>query len=229
MTIDEATRSRYAEQGWGETRNGFGAVPALVIVDMQVDFVDPDSPSTCAPMAQERIPAIRRLLDAAREAGLPVYFTQGLVKPDLSDVGLWKGRAHRTGLCQIEGSRGADIVPELAPREDETVVTKRRPSGFYGTELHELLRARGVDTVLLAGASMSGCVRATAVDAFSHDYLTSVVRECVIDRTEAVLERNLFDVESKYVDAVSLDEAIEYVATVGSRAAIGASAGVGPF
>lgn len=222
MTIDDATRLRYAEQGWGEIRNGFGAVPALVIVDMQVDFVDPSSPSTCAPMAQERIPAIRRLLDGAREAGVPIYFTQGLVKPDLSDVGLWKGRAHRTGLCQIEGSRGAEIVPELAPRDGETVVPKRRPSGFFGTDLHQMLRARGVDTVLLAGASMSGCVRATAVDAFSHDYLTSVVRECVIDRTEEVLERNLFDVDAKYVDAISIEEASEYMATVGSRSAIGA-------
>lgn len=217
MTVNEATRVRYAEQGWGTTRNGFGASPALVIVDMQVDFLDPDSPSTCAPMAQERLPAIHRLLDTARAAEIPVFFTQGLVAPDLSDVGLWKGRAHRTGLCQIEGSHGAEIVPQLAPRDGEAVVGKRRPSGFFGTDLHALLQARGVDTVLLAGTSMSGCVRATAVDAFSHDYLTSVVRECVIDRTEEVLERNLFDIDAKYVDAVSLDEALAYLAAVRAR------------
>jgi nicotinamidase-related amidase len=219
MTIDEATRARYAEQGWGTTRNGFGARPALVVVDMQNDFVDPDSPSTCAPMARERMPAIRRLLDAAREAAIPVFFTQGLVKPDLSDVGLWKGRAHRTGLCQIEGTRGAEIVSELAPREGEVVLTKRRPSGFFGTDLHAQLLARDVDTVLVTGASMSGCVRATAVDAFSHDFLTSVVRECVVDRTEDVLERNLFDVDAKYVDAVSLDETLAYLASVAAQPA----------
>lgn len=214
MTVDEATRARYAEQGWGTTRNGFGERPALVIVDMQYDFVDADSPSTCWPMAEERMPAIRRLLDAAREAAIPVFFTQGLVKPDLSDVGLWKGRAHRTGLCQIEGTRGAEIVAELAPREGETVVPKRRPSGFFGTDLREHLVAREVDTVIVAGASMSGCVRATAVDAFSHDFLTAVVREAVVDRTEEVLERNLFDIDAKYVDAVSLDETLEYLAKV---------------
>ena len=214
MVIDDATRSRYAEQGWGTAPNGFGDRPALVIVDMQRDFVDPDSPSTCAPMAQDRMPAMRRLLDAAREATIPVFFTQGLVKPDLSDVGLWKGRAHRSGQCQIEGSPGAEIVPELAPREDEMVVQKRRPSGFFGTDLHRQLQSRGVDTVLLAGSSMSGCVRATAVDAFSHDYRTSVVRECVIDRTEEVLERNLFDIDAKYIDAVSLDQALEYLSSV---------------
>jgi maleamate amidohydrolase len=215
MTTSHVTPSRYAEQeGWGAERNGLGGRPALVIVDMQNDFVDPDSPSTCAPMAQERMPSIRQLLEAAREAAIPVFFSQGLVKRDLSDVGLWKGRAHRTGLCQIEGSRGAEIVPELAPLEGEVVVTKRRPSAFFGTDLHEQLRTRGVDTVLLAGASMSGCVRATATDAFSRDYLTSVVRECVIDRTGEVLASNLFDIESKYVDAISLDEALSYLAVV---------------
>lgn len=214
MAIDEGTRLRYEEQGWGVTPNGLGEHPALVIVDMQVDFVDPESPSTCAPMAQQRLPAIRRLLDAAREAGIPICFTQGLVAPDLSDVGLWKGRAHRTGLCQIEGTKGAEIVEELQPRADERIVQKRRPSGFFGTDLHEYLQARGVDTILLAGSSMSGCVRATAVDAFSHDYLTSIVRECVIDRTEEVLERNLFDVNAKYVDAITLEEALDYL---GSR------------
>lgn len=218
MAIDEVTRSRYAAQGWGTDRNGFGAHPALVVVDMQVDFVDPDSPSTCAPMAQERMPAIGRLLAAARDAAIPIFFTQGLVKPDLSDVGLWKGRAHRTGLSQVEGSRGAEIVPELAPRDGEVVVPKRRPSGFFGTDLHEMLRSRGIDTVLLAGSSMSGCVRATAVDAFSHDYRTSVVRECVIDRSQAVLDNNLFDIDAKYVDAISLDEALEYLRSVRSRA-----------
>jgi len=223
MTTSEATRSRYAEQGWGAERNGLGARPALLIVDMQNDFVDPDSPSTCAPMAQERMPAIRQLLDSARGAGIPVFFSQGLVKPDLSDVGLWKGRAHRTGLCQIEGSRGAEIVPELAPLEGEVVVPKRRPSAFFETDLAEQLRSRNVDTLLLAGASMSGCVRATATDAFSRDYLTSVVRECVIDRTDEVHEQNLFDIDAKYVDAISLDEAQAYLETV--RAVAPAAAG----
>lgn len=229
MMVDDATRDRYREQGWGTTRNGFGQWPALVVVDMQNDFVDPASPSTCAPIAQERLPAIIELLQAARNAGIPIFFTQGLVKPDLSDVGLWKGRAHRSGLSQIEGSVGSEIVADLAPQDGEVVVPKRRPSGFFGTDLHEQLQSRGVDTVLLAGSSMSGCVRATAVDAFSHDYLTSVVRECVIDRTEAVLERNMFDIDAKYVDAISLGEALEYLgrvaAAVGEERAASRAAG----
>jgi maleamate amidohydrolase len=212
--IDEATRKSYQEQGWGTERVGFGVRPALLIVDMQRDFVDPDAPATCAPMAQQRLPDIRRLLDASRDAGIPVFFSQGLVAPDLSDVGLWKGRAHKTGLSQIEGTPGADIVEELRPNNGERVISKRRPSVFFGTNLTGLLHAEGVDTLIVAGSSMSGCVRATAVDAFSNDFRTMVVSECVIDRTREVLERNLFDIDAKYVDAVSLDETLEYLASV---------------
>lgn len=215
--IGEETRARYQRQGWGTTRVGFGERPAVLIVDMQNDFVDPDSPSTCAPMAQERIPNLKLLLSAARAAGVPVFFSQGLVAPNLADVGLWKGEAHRTGKCQVEGTRGAEIVAELAPLRDEHVVRKRRPSVFFGTDLDVFLRGLRVDTVILGGSSMSGCVRATAVDAFSHDYRTMIVRECVIDRTDELCERNLFDMHAKYADAVSLEETIDYLARVGAH------------
>ncbi len=209
--IGEETVARYAAQGWGTDRIGFGSRPALVIVDMQWDFVDPESPSTCAPVAVDRLPDIRRLLDAARRASIPVFFSQGLVAPDLADVGLWKGRAHRTGRSQVEGTRGAEIVPELQPLPGEHVVRKRRPSVFFGTDFDVFLRGLRIDTVLVAGSSMSGCVRATVVDGFSLDYRMMVVRECVVDRTIETLERNLFDVDAKYADAVSLDEVERYL------------------
>lgn len=214
--ISEETRQRYAEQGWGTHRIGFGSKPLVLIMDMQNDFVDPDSLSTCAPIAQERLPAVRTLLDAAREAGIPVAFTQGLVAADLSDVGLWKGKAHRTGGCQVEGTRGAEIIEELTPLAGEHVVTKRRPSAFFGTSLLELMRSLEIDTLLLAGSSMSGCVRATVVDAFSHDFRVSVIEDCVIDRSPELIERNLFDVNAKYSDAVRLDEVLAYLAGVQS-------------
>ena len=214
----EETRRVYEQQGWGTARIGFGERPVLLLVDMQVDFVDPESPSTCAPMAQERLPAMRRLLEAARSAGVPVLFSQGLVAPDLADVGLWKGWAHRTGHAQVEGTRGAEIVEELAPLPGEHVVRKRRPSAFFGTDLDVFLRGLKVDTILLAGSSMSGCVRATATDAFSRDYQTMIVRECVIDRTAELCERNLFDMNAKYCDAVSLEETLAYLAGLAGRA-----------
>ena len=209
--IDPETRRRYAEQGWGNEPIGFGESPALLMVDMQVDFVDPDAPATCAPMAQERLPAIQSLLAASRAASIPVFFTQGTVDPSLIDVGLWKAKAHRNGLVEVMGTRGAEIVSELAPLPTEHVIQKRRPSGFFGTDLDLLLRSYKVDTVLVAGASMSGCVRATVVDAFSHDYRVMVVRECVVDRTMSVLDSSLFDVNAKYADVVSISDVLAYL------------------
>jgi nicotinamidase-related amidase len=188
----------------------------LLIVDMQRDFVDPDAPATCAPMAGERLPAVRTLLDAARAAAIPVFFSQGLVSPDLSDVGLWKG-AHAAGTVQVEGTPGAEIVDELRPRNGEKVIRKRRPSVFFATDFEVFLRGLHVDTVLLAGSSMSGCVRATTVDAFSRDYRSIIVRECVIDRSVAVLEASLFDMHAKYADVVSLAEATGYLDTIGRQ------------
>lgn len=214
VNIDQETRDRYAEQGWGQARIGFGTTPVLLIVDMQHDFVDPAGSATCAPMAVDRLSEIQGLLAAAREADVAVFHSMGVVKPDLSDVGLWKGTAKREGRCQIEGSWGAEIVAQLAPSDGEHVVRKTRPSAFFGTDLHERLQALGADSILIAGASMSGCVRASVVDAFSHDYRVAVVRECVVDRSEQLVERNLFDVDAKYADAISLDEALHYLATI---------------
>jgi nicotinamidase-related amidase len=202
---DEQVRSRYVD------RIGFGERPALLVVDMQWDFVDPASPATCAPLAQERLPAMRRVLDVSRVAGIPVFFSQGLVAPNLADVGLWKSRSHRTGKTQIEGTRGAEIVPELAPLQDEHVVRKRRPSAFFGTDLDVFLRGLRVDTLILIGSSMSGCVRATVVDAFSLDYRVMMVREAILDRTFETIERNLFEMDAKYADAVSLEETERYL------------------
>lgn len=214
--ISAETQQRYAEQGWGNERIGIGESPALLIVDMQVDFVDPDAPSTCAPIAQERLPAVRSLLDASREASIPVFFTQGIVDPSLVDVGLWKSKAHRNGQAEVLGTPGVEIVPELAPLPGEHVVQKRRPSGFFASDLDFLLRSHKIDTLFVAGTSMSGCVRATVVDAFSHDYRVTVVRECVVDRGMDLIENNLFDVEAKYCDVLSLAEVRAYLA--GSRA-----------
>jgi nicotinamidase-related amidase len=197
-------------------RLGFGDRPALLVVDMQRDFVDPDAPATCAPMAQERLPAIKSLLGAARRAQVPIFFSQGLVSPDLSDVGLWKG-AHSKGTVQVEGTPGAEIVDELRPVPGEKVIKKRRPSVFFATDFEVFLRGLRVDTLLLAGSSMSGCVRATAVDAFSRDYRTMIVRDCVVDRSVEVLEASLFDMDAKYADVVDLAEVVTYLEAIQGR------------
>ena len=115
-------------------------------------------------------------------------------------------RYHAEGRVQIEGSRGAEIVPELAPRPGDRIIRKWRPSAFFRTDLEVFLGTQGIDTLLLCGTSVSGCARATATDAFMRDIRPMVIRECVADRTPAVMEANLFDLNQKYADVVTLEE-----------------------
>lgn len=201
----------YKHPGMGGLKIGFGKRPALLVVDMQHDFVDPDAPVTCAPMAQRAIPHIRAVLEAARRVGAPVVFTRGLARPDLRDVGLWKSKARRDGHVQVEGTRGAEIIEELSPQEGDVVIEKRRPSAFFNTELDVFLRSLKIDTLIVTGASMSGCVRATIVDAFSRDIRVIVPRQCVVERLEAVLRANLADVDAKYADVLDVSKVLSYL------------------
>lgn len=206
------TRALYQQQGMGQ-KIGFGDRPAVLVIDMQQDFCDPDAPTTLWPSIAETFDPIRRLCDAARARGLPVIYTQGLVAGDGSTAGLWrfKQRYHAEGRVQIEGSRGAEIVPELAPRPGDRVIRKWRPSAFFRTDLAVFLGTRAIDTLLVCGTSVSGCVRATVTDAFMRDIRCMVVRECVADRTPAVLDANLFDMHQKYADVITLKETMAYL------------------
>ena len=204
----------YKKQRIGIRRIGFGKRPAVIVIDMQYDFIDPKSPSTCFPMSREIIPKIQTLLKKARAKRVPVFYTQGLVHPSLVDVGLWKSLAHMEGKVQVEGTRGARIVKELEPKRQDVLIKKRRPSAFFHTDLDVFLKGAGVDTVILTGTSMSGCVRATATDSFMRDYRTMIVRECVADRVQDVLDTNLFDLNAKYCDTVTLKETLEYLETL---------------
>jgi maleamate amidohydrolase len=209
---DATTRALYRQQGLGQ-RIGFGERPAVLVTDMQNDFCAPDAPTTLWPSIVDTFAPIRRLCAAARERRIPVIYTQGLVAADGSTAGLWrfKQRYHREGRVQIEGSRGAEIAAELAPAAGDRVVRKWRPSAFFRTDLEVFLGVRGIDTLLVCGTSVSGCVRATVTDAFMRDIRCMIVREGVADRTPAVLEANLFDLDQKYADVVTLAEAVAYL------------------
>ena len=208
----EDTRALYGRQGFGQ-RMGFGEVPAVLIVDMQNDFVDPAASSTVAPMAARIVEPIARLCAAARAARVPVFFTKGVVSKDGLTEGLWrfKSRGHPGGRVQGGGPRGAEIIDALLPQPGDIVIVKRRPSAFFHTDLEVYLRRLRVDTLLIGGTSVSGCVRASVTDAFMRDIRPMVVRECVADRTAAVMEANLFDLDQKYADVVTLADALTYL------------------
>jgi maleamate amidohydrolase len=196
-----------------------GERPAVLIVDMQNDFCDPDAPTTLWPSIGGTFEPIKRLCAAARERDIPVIYTQGMVAADGSSAGLWrfKQRFHAEMRIQIEGSRGAHIVRELTPQDGDRVIRKWRPSAFFRTDLEVFLGARRIDTLLCCGTSASGCVRATVTDAFMRDIRCMVIRECVADRTTAVLEANLFDLHQKYAEVVSLSNVLAYVASFNEK------------
>jgi maleamate amidohydrolase len=215
---DDRTQTLYSEQGIG-LRIPPGERPAVLIVDMQNDFCDPDAPTTLWPSIGGTFEPIKRLCAAARERDIPVIYTQGMVAADGSSAGLWrfKQRFHAEMRIQIEGSRGAQIVRELTPQDGDRVIRKWRPSAFFRTDLEVFLGARRIDTLLCCGTSASGCVRATVTDAFMRDIRCMVIRECVADRTTAVLEANLFDLHQKYAEVVSLSNVLAYVASLSAE------------
>jgi len=204
----------YEKQGMGQ-RIGFGERPAILVIDMQHDFCDRDAPTTLWPSIGETVEPIRQLCAGARARRLPIFYTQGLVAGDGSSAGLWryKQRYHAEGRVQIDGSRGAAIIDELAPQQGDHVIRKWRPSAFFRTDFEVFLSVMAIDTLLVCGTSVSGCVRATVTDAFMRDIRCMVVRECVADRTPAVLEANLFDMNQKYADVVTLRSALDYLNT----------------
>lgn len=158
---------------------------------------------SCGHFAWDAVPHIQDLLRLARQRAWPVIFTTSAA---LGGVTREESRAtHREGAA---GERDTDYrIDERFPiLTGDVVVRKRRASAFFGTDLAHLLRSRGVETVVICGESTSGCVRATAVDAYSHGFHAVVVEECVFDRNELSHKVNLFDLHHKYADVVHLGD-----------------------
>jgi nicotinamidase-related amidase len=195
-------------------RAGFGQRPALLVIDVNVGFTDPASPLVCD--LEDVVAAIRRLLDEFRRAELPVVYTT--VSYDEGDKVAAAAFIDKIpALLTLEaGSRWVEIDPRIAPLPSEPVLNKLFASAFYGTPLSSLLASAGCDSVVVTGASTSGCVRATAVDAIQHGYRPSVPREAVGDRNQAAHEANLYDIDTKYGDVVSVDDVIAHLEVNGA-------------
>ena len=190
-------------------RAGFGQRPALVVIDVNVGFTDPESPLVCE--LEEVVASIRRLLDEFRRAALPVVYTT--VSYDEGDrVAAAAFLDKIPALLTLEaGSRWVKIDPRIAPLASEPVLNKLFASAFFGTPLSSLLASAGCDSLVVTGASTSGCVRATAVDGLQHGYRVVVPREAVGDRNPDAHEANLYDIDTKYGDVVSVDDVIAHV------------------
>jgi maleamate amidohydrolase len=216
MSYAEA-REVYAKARLGESVT-LGSRPAVLVVDFSCGFTDPEC--TLGADMTEQVEATKRLLDAARAKGLPVIFTTIGFEPSLKDGGLWLEKVPALGDLQI-GGRWVEIDPRLEPREGETIVVKKGASAFFGTNLAAILISQGIDSVILCGATTSGCVRATAIDLLQYGFPTLVPRECVGDRAQAPHDANLFDIQAKYADVVSVEEALDYVESVAGKVGAG--------
>jgi maleamate amidohydrolase len=211
---DEQAKEVYAKAGLGASVT-LGSRPAVLVIDFSCGFTDPEcslgSDMTAA------VEQTKRLLDAARAKGLPVIYTTIGFDASLKDGGLWMQKVPSLADLQV-GGRWVEIDHRLEPRDDETIVMKKGASGFFGTNLASILVSQGVDTVVLCGATTSGCVRATAIDLLQYGWPTIVPRECVADRAQAPHEANLFDIQAKYADVVSVDDALAYLEGVAGKA-----------
>jgi ureidoacrylate peracid hydrolase len=147
------------------------ATTALIIVDMENDFVAEGAPMR-ANMAPVVVPALKRALAHARQTGMRVIFTTHAHRRDGCDMGLygtlWPPIGERLGL--VDGEKGIEIYDELKPLPDEIVIKKHRYSAFYGTDLDIILRGSGIKTVIVTGVTTENCCHATARDALFHDY-----------------------------------------------------------
>jgi nicotinamidase-related amidase len=213
--LGEDERARLA-QGRFARRSGFGSRAAVVVIDVQNYMLGPvgDEPyeyvSSCGEVGRSGARQIARLLDAAREAGAPVFYTRFELARDGSDMGAYQRKrdlVDSEGWC-LEGSFGAAIADAVAPQDGDIVMVKKKPSGFVGTPLLGMLIDRGIDTVIVVGGSTSNCVRATAVDAVSLNFRVVVPADCVFDRIDISHRVALFDLDRQYGDVVWCDEAI---------------------
>ncbi len=211
--MSDDTREVYERARLGQSVTP-GSRPAVLVVDFSRGFTDPES--TMGSDLTEEVGATNRLLAAARERGIPIIFTTIGFEANLKDGSLWLQKA--PGLAELQvGGKWVEIDPRLERREDEVVILKKGASAFFGTNLPSVLVSESVDTIVLCGATTSGCIRATAVDLLQYGYPTLVPRECVGDRARAPHEANLIDIQAKYADVVSVEDALSYLERVGGN------------
>jgi maleamate amidohydrolase len=202
----------FRQRGFG-IKIGFGERPALILIDMIKGFTDSSMP--LGANLDGQIEAQKPLLEIAHERGIPVIFSTVIYEEeDIKDAGIWalKQSGARTLTA---GSEAIKVDPRLRMQPKDILLAKKYASCFFGTDLVPRLNARRIDTLIIAGCTTSGCVRATAVDAVQNGFRPMVVREAVGDRSVAAHEQSLFDLNAKYADVVSLDEALQYLKTIG--------------
>jgi len=202
--VPDAELETYAKGAFAN-RLGLGERPALLNIDSTRMFVDPEFPQ-CGGVVPGLEAAIVRITDVFRRLDLPIYYSRRDDRSHPVRRGMWNaklGNAHTH--IYSEDKRGDEWPASYAPKREDVIVYKNKPSAFFGTPLADWLRYDEVDTVVVIGLSTSGCVRAAAVDAFSHNFRVTVIEQACADRSATAHRANLFDIDMKFGDVESID------------------------
>lgn len=201
------TEEVYEDNEFGE-RVGLGKKPALIVIDLINAFTDPES--NLGSDVSDVLDQTERLLAAFRDYDLPRYFTTVAYEESYGDAGMFIEKIPAMRELKLGTDRVA-VDDRIAPIDDERVILKKYASAFFGTDLETELTTHRVDTLVLAGVTTSGCIRATAIDSLQYGYRTVVPADAVGDRAEGPHKANLFDIDAKYGDVVETDDVVAYL------------------
>jgi len=203
------TNDVYERAGMKDNPIGFGDSPAIVAIDIQKGMTDPDHPigSDLSSMVEYS----KKVIEAAHDSDVPVIFTREVTKhPNNDDLGIF-GEKIPTVSSLTPESKWTNLDSRLPVKQYDHIIDKTQPSGFHGTELNTMLSSMNIDTTVILGASTSGCVRATVYDSSANGYRTIVPEEAVGDRSSEQHKANLFDIDAKLGDVVSVTDVISYL------------------
>jgi maleamate amidohydrolase len=209
MSLGESKKEVYESAGIGVESLKPGDDPAIIVVDLQTAFTDSDY--ALGSDLDGTVEATSRLIDTAHESDVPVFYTRVVWREDYRDGAVFAMKAAPSDDGLVEGSEFLEIDPRLEMIDNDHIIDKDQASAFFETELSTMLTFESVDTTIITGATTSGCVRASVVDACQHGYIPLVPEECVGDRAQEPHDANLFDMDSKYAEVVSLQEVLEYL------------------
>ena len=203
----------YEAAGFGRA-SGVGSRPALLIIDVQYRTVGTEPkpfwesikefPTSCGDVGWSAVTQIEKLVAQFREKGWPIIYPYVAPKENFDTGRL----AAKVPALMGVAAKGYEFVPPVAPQPGDILLPKRHPSAFFGTPLVSYLVERGIDTLVVTGCTTSGCVRGSVVDGFANNYRVLVPHDAVYDRSRTSHLVNLFDMNAKYADVMSTDEAL---------------------
>jgi len=200
----------YAASGFGNAL-GFGKRPCLLIVDTVMAYLEKQSPLYAGVEAELR--AIEELLQGARATSIPRILTNVRYQAKGRDGGLFYKKIKALACFDAGNPLGA-FPQSISPRDDELVITKQYASAFFGTSLAATLNTIGCDCLIICGYTTSGCIRATALDALQNGFIPIVVEQACGDRDADIQAANLFDLQAKYADVLSLKTVLQWMETL---------------